>query len=219
MSYDDDSLLMISALQHLLFCERQCALIHIEQVWTENVFTVRGQGMHERAHEGGTEYRDGIRIERGVSLRSRRLGLVGKSDIVEFHKKKDAIIDNKWLLAPFPVEYKLGKPKRNRCDEVQLCAQAICLEEMLDVDIPEGALFYGKTKRRKEIVFDCELRGITENTAIRLHKLIEGGITPLPRYEKHKCDNCSLFELCLPKSCLTPSPISYMERIINEEAT
>ena len=219
MIYDDDSLLMISALQHLLFCERQCALIHIEQAWSENVFTVRGESMHERAHDGGTEYRDGVRIERGVPLRSRRLGLVGKSDVVEFHKQQDATIDDKRGFAPFPVEYKLGKPKKNRCDEVQLCAQAICLEEMLDVDIPEGALFYGKTKRRKEIVFDRELRGITENTAIRLHKLVESGITPLPIYEKHKCDNCSLFELCCPKSCLKLSSIFYMEKIINEETT
>lgn len=218
MSYDDDSLLMISALQHVLFCERQCALIHIEQVWTENVFTVRGQGMHERAHEGGTEYHDGIRIERGIPLRSRSLGLVGKSDVVEFHKRGTHDAD-KEVLVPFPVEYKLGKPKKNRCDEVQLCAQAICLEEMLDFEIPEGALFYGKTKRRKEIVFDRELREITETTAIRLHELVDNGITPPPVYEKHKCDNCSLFDLCLPKSCMKPSPISYMERIVYEETS
>lgn len=211
MNYDDDNLLMLSALQHLLFCERQCALIHIEQVWTENIFTVRGQSMHERAHEADTEYREGFRIERGLPLRSRLLGLVGKSDVVEFHK------NSKGTFVPFPVEYKLGKPKKNRCDEVQLCAQAICLEEMLKVEIPEGALFYGKTKRRRNISFDCELRRITKEAAIRLHKLIESGITPPSLYDKYKCDNCSLFELCLPKLSMKQSPITYMEKIIDEE--
>jgi CRISPR-associated exonuclease Cas4 len=136
--YSDENLLMISALQHILFCERQCALIHVEQLWIENLFTVRGEVMHEKAHSGEVEYRDGIRIERGVPLRSLHLGLVGQADIVEFHKNPNNI--NKFI--PFPVEYKLGKPKSNRCDEVQLCAQAICLEEMMNVSISKGALFY-----------------------------------------------------------------------------
>lgn len=210
MLYDDDNLLMISALQHLLYCERQCALIHIEQLWNENTFTVRGQAMHEKAHDAGIDYREGIRIEHGISLRSRKLGLVGKSDVVEFHKNSNSEI-------PFPIEYKLGKPKKNRCDEVQLCAQAICLEEMLDVIIPAGALFYGKTRRRQDVSFDAELRVITENTAMHLHQLIESGITPPPIYEKWKCDNCSLEELCMPKSSKKLSVTAYLEKIINEE--
>lgn len=212
MLYDDDSLLMISALQHLLYCERQCALIHIEQLWGENIFTVRGESMHERAHnDAGTEYRDGIRIERGISLRSRRLGLIGKSDVIEFHKNSSN------LEIPFPVEYKLGKPKKNRCDEVQLCAQAMCLEEMLNLIIPNGALFYGKTRRRQEVTFDADLRELTEDTAMRLHKLVDSGVSPAPVYEKWRCNNCSLAELCMPKSSRKQSATAYLEKIINEE--
>lgn len=215
--YGDDDLLMISALQHILFCERQCALIHVEQIWDENVFTTRGEIMHAKAHEGGTEYRDGVRIERGVPLRSNALGLVGKSDVVEFHK------DENGALVPFPVEYKLGKPKSNKCDEVQLCAQAICLEEMLDVHIPAGALFYGKTKRRMDVVFDSDLRAITADAAERLRQIVEGGITPPAVYDKRKCDNCSLLDMCLPKKSglkdAGKSAAEFIEEVLNEETS
>src|SRR3989337_821592 len=145
MSVDStDDLIMLSALQHYVFCPRQCALIHIEQLWAENVLTAEGRIMHDKVDTANRESRGNIRIEYGVPMRSLRLGLIGKADVVEFHKDGD-----RWI--PFPVEYKRGKPKPGNCDKVQLCAQAICLEEMLSVRIPKGALFYGKTKRRLDV--------------------------------------------------------------------
>ena len=143
MTYTEDDLLPLSGLQHLLFCERQCALIHIEQVWAENVLTAEGRIMHERVHEEGKESRGDVRIEFGMPLRSLRLGLIAKADVVEFHRDREYPDD---LWRPFPVEYKRGKPKKGNFDKVQLCGQAMCLEEMLDVEIPAGALFYGKTR-------------------------------------------------------------------------
>ena len=136
-NYYEDDLLMLSSLQHFMYCERQCALIHIEQIWSENVFTAEGRIMHDKADSNKFESRGNVRIDYSVPLRSLKLGLVGKADVVEFHKHGD-----KWI--PFPVEYKRGKPKIDDCDKVQLCAQAICLEEMLKVEIPEGALFTGR---------------------------------------------------------------------------
>ena len=136
-TYKEDDLIQLSALQHLVFCERQCALIHIEQVWSENLFTAEGRIMHEKVDTANRESRGNIRIEYGVPMRSLRLGLIGKADVVEFHKTGD-----KWI--PFPVEYKRGKPKLDNSDKAQLCAQALCLEEMMNVGIPEGALFTGR---------------------------------------------------------------------------
>jgi CRISPR-associated exonuclease Cas4 len=133
-----------------------------------------------------------VRIERGLPLRSLRLGLVGVADVVEFHKI------GKGIWQPFPVEYKRGKPKPDHCDEVQLCAQAICLEEMMGVEVPQGAMFYGKTRHRHEVAFDTDLRKETEETVRKVRELILSGKTPKPVYEK-KCKQCSLMELCLPK--------------------
>jgi CRISPR-associated exonuclease Cas4 len=189
--YTEDELIQLSALQHIIFCERQCALIHIEQLWSENVLTAEGKIMHEKVDTANRESRGKIRIEYGVPMRSLRLGLIGKADVVEFHKAGD-----KWI--PFPVEYKRGKPKLDDCDKVQLCAQAICLEEMMDVEISEGALFYGQTRHRYDVNFDSALRTETEEAAMRLRKLITSGITPPPVYSA-KCKKCSLVELCLPK--------------------
>jgi len=197
--YSEDDLIPLSALQHILFCERQCALIHIEQMWNENLFTAEGKIMHERVDEAGRESRGDVRIEFAMPLRSLRLGLVGKADVVEFHRKSVSLNAKSPEWVPFPVEYKRGKPKKDNCDRVQLCAQALCLEEMLDVEIPRGALFYGKTRRRKNVNFDNALRQETENAAIRLHKLIESGKTPNPVYTP-KCKSCSFFHVCLPKT-------------------
>jgi len=191
--YTEDDLIQLSALQHLVFCERQRALIHIEQLWSENLFTAEGRIMHDKVDTANKESRGNIRIEYGVPMRSLRLGLIGKADVVEYHKMDDGT----WM--PFPVEYKRGKPKIDNCDKVQLCAQALCLEEMLDVEIPCGALFYGKKRRRTDVVFDGALRQQTENAAMRLHELIESGRTPKPVYAP-KCDSCSLMEICLPKT-------------------
>lgn len=197
--YTEDDLIPLSALQHLIFCERQCALIHIEQAWAENLFTAEGRIMHERVHAEERESRGNIRIEYGMPLRSLRLGLIGKADVVEFHLKPvpQNAGPTKWQ--PFPVEYKRGKPKKDNSDKVQLCAQALCLEEMIDVSVPNGALFYGKTRRRLDVVFDGTLRKLTEETAMRLHEVIESGRTPRPTYAK-KCDSCSLAGMCLPKT-------------------
>jgi len=190
--YAEDDLLPLSALQHLLFCERQCALIHIEQVWTENLFTAEGRIMHERVDSGAAQCRNDVRTERAVPLRSLRLGLSGKADVVEYHRD-DA--DN-WR--PYPVEYKRGRPKAGNCDRVQLCAQALCLEEMLECPVPEGALFYGKNRRRQVVRFDEALRQQTEEAARRLHELIRSGRTPSAHFVK-KCESCSLMNLCMPK--------------------
>jgi CRISPR-associated exonuclease Cas4 len=209
--YNEDDLIQLSALQHYIFCPRQCALIHIEQVWTENIFTAEGRLMHEKAHEEGSEKRGGVRIERGMPLRSLDLGLSGKADVVEFHLQ----LEGAWL--PFPVEYKRGKPKSDDCDEIQLCAQAICLEEMLGVIINEGALFYGKTRRRHDVQFDDALRKKTVDTAKAVHSLLDAGVTPPPAYSA-RCESCSLNEQCMPKTIQKRRTVSgYLKRIVNEQ--
>ena len=210
--YTEDDLLMLSALQHLLFCERQCALIHIEQLWFENRFTAEGRVMHDRVHSSGRESRGSVRIEFSVPIRSFKLGITGQADVVEYHltdmqnvnilNEKRAMPGKrkvKKIRLPFPVEYKRGKPKKDNCDRVQLCAQAICLEEMTGIAVPNGALFYGKNKRRQDVVFDETLRNETIDAAIRLHELVKSGKTPAPVYAK-KCDSCSFFDICIPKA-------------------
>lgn len=185
--YNEDDLLPLSGLQHLMFCERQWALIHLEQQWEENRLTAEGRVLHEAAHSSGAESRGEVRIVRGLALRSLRLGLAGQADVVEFRGSQ-----------PFPVEYKRGKPKSDRCDEIQLCAQALCLEEMLAVAIPAGALFYGTTRRRTDVVFDELLRRTVEELAERMHALYRQGKTPAAVYAP-RCQQCSLVEVCLPR--------------------
>jgi len=210
--YSEDDLLALSALQHLLYCERQCALIHIEQVWAENRFTAEGSILHERADRGGTGARGKARVEYGLAIRSLRLGLIGKADVVEFHRTADG----QWQ--PFPVEYKRGRAKKDDCDRVQLCAQALCLEEMLAVKVPAGALFYGKTRRRQEVDFTLGLRRETEETAARLHALIASGLTPLPEFGP-KCRHCSLAAVCLPEKIgKHPSVAQYLVSVRGEGA-
>jgi len=190
--YEEDDLLPISALQHLAFCERQWALIHLEQQWRENVLTVEGKQMHDRVHDvDESECRGSVRIVRSLRLRSLRLGLVGQADVVEFDEFGEE--------PPRIIEYKHGKPKIDHCDDVQLCAQALCLEETLHVTIPSGEFFYGKPRRRHRVLFSEELRKETEGLAARLHELTEQGETPPARYEP-KCDHCSLIDICLPKT-------------------
>lgn len=190
LMFPDSQFLPLSALQHLLFCPRQTALIHLEQVWAENRFTSEGRVLHKKAHDGPDESRPGVRVTRGLPVASHALGLSGLCDIVEFHSNQTVI----------PVEYKRGKPKAHRADEVQLCAQALCLEEMLGVDIPTGFLFYGQRKRRTAVPFDPELRDLTAATAADLHTLIRLRRTPLAEYEPRKCDLCSLLDLCQPRA-------------------
>lgn len=188
--YAESDFIMLSALQHYMYCPRQCALIHLEQAWVENRFTAEGRVLHDRADSGEMNRQGRVRTVRTLPIRSLRLGLSGQADVVEFHEDGTA----------FPVEYKRGKPKGNRCDEVQLCAQALCLEEMLNVEISEGALYYGQKRRRRTVIFDAELRQLTEKTVGRVHELFGSGKTPWAEYSK-KCDQCSLLATCLPKSC------------------
>jgi CRISPR-associated exonuclease Cas4 len=200
----DEDLVPLSALQHLLFCERQFALIHVEQLWTDNALTVQGQHLHQRADAGGSERRPGVRIVRGLPLRSTRLGLIGKADIVEFHD--DGVI--------VPVEYKRGKSKVGDYDRVQLCAQALCLEEMHGKPVIEGALYYAATRRRETVMLDDRLREETANAALRARALLDGGMTPRAVREP-KCDSCSLLELCLPDAMSRRITASqYIERAL-----
>lgn len=184
----EEDLVPISALQHMLYCPRQCALIHIERQWEENAYTAEGRVLHRRVDAGGGELRKGSRIERGVLLRSLRLGLFGIADVVEIHGAGK----------PYPIEYKRGRPKAHRADEAQLCAQAICLEEMLDTPVPEGALFYGAERRRKTVCFDDALRSLTEQLAFDTRRMIAAGELPDAEYSRRKCGACSLQDACQP---------------------
>jgi len=205
----EEDFIQLSALQHYVFCQRQCALIHVEQLWSESGLTAEGRIMHEKVHDQDRESRGNVRIEYGVPLRSLRLGLIGKADVVEFHR----ISKNTWQ--PFPVEYKRGKPKPDHCDIIQLCAQAMCLEEMLSVSVTRGAIFYGRTRRRLDVAFDEKLRGETEEAAKGAHQLIKSGKTPLPVYEK-RCKSCSLIGECLPKTVEKKSSVKrYLARMMD----
>jgi CRISPR-associated exonuclease Cas4 len=199
--FTEDQLLPISALQHWVFCPRQCGLIHLEQAWAENRLTAEGRTLHEKVHESDTENRPGVRIVRGLRLVSYALGLVGQADVVEFRQNETGIPlpGASGLWQPFPVEYKRGKPKKDNSDNIQLCAQALCLEEMLGATIPVGAFFYGKPRRRTDVELDAALREKTRQTAAALHELFDSRKTPAVRYSK-KCDNCSLYLQCMPKT-------------------
>lgn len=199
--FTEDRLISLSALQHWVYCPRQCGLIHLEQAWAENRLTAEGRLLHDRVHESETENRPGVRIVRGLRLVSYALGMVGQADVVEFYHGDKGIMlpeaDGLWQ--PFPVEYKRGKPKKDDSDSLQLCAQALCLEEMLHTEIPAGAFFYGKPRRRIDVTFDARLRDLTRQTASALHELFESRKTPRVRYTK-KCDNCSLHMQCMPET-------------------
>jgi len=194
----EDDLLPISALQHLLFCPRQTALIHIERLWAENTLTREGRHLHEKADKGRGESRGSLRVARGIPLRSLELGLFGQADVVEFRPALGVLEASQTTsIVPYPIEYKRGKPKKDGSDRVQLCAQALCLEEMLRTPVPVGALFYGTMRRRVEVMFDQPMRRQTRSAIAALHELIGSGNTPPAIYEK-KCDRCSLKNLCLP---------------------
>lgn len=203
MSYSEDDLLPVSAIQHLLFCERQCALIHLEQIWDENVLTAEGRQQHDRCDEMASETRGDVLIARGLYMQNLELGLTGKADVVEFHRADKAgpevisLNETTGFWRPFPVEYKHGRPKTGMCDEAQLCAQAMCLEEMLKVHIAAGALYYLKPRRRTSVEFSESLRLIVKDAALRLHEMIRKGVTP-PAVNDKRCDNCSLKSQCLP---------------------
>lgn len=192
--FDESSLLPLSGVKQISFCPRRCALIHLEQMWEENFFTADGRIMHERVDRGDSSEKGIIKVLYSLQISSFALGLSGIADVVEFHPGESL----KKVSVPFPVEYKRGKPQKEFFDKIQLCAQAMCLEEMLCVSVPAGALFYGQPRRREDVVFDENLRNETRKAAESFHRLIDSGITPPPVYEKKKCDSCSFLEKCMP---------------------
>jgi CRISPR-associated exonuclease Cas4 len=193
---EEDSLIPLSALQHYLFCPRQCALIHVEQLWAEDGATAEGRLLHERTDAGKPDKRQGVKILRSLSIWSASLGVTGKADVVEMHGTN-----------PYPVEYKRGRPKTHRADEVQLCAQAICLEEMFGTGVPEGALYYGETRRRTVVAFDAGLRALTARVAADTCGMIAAQKTPPPIYTP-ACEKCSLQDICRPRKLEKPPQIA-----------
>ncbi|MBF0602384.1 MAG: CRISPR-associated protein Cas4 [Nitrospirae bacterium] len=187
----------ISALQHFLFCPRQCALIHLEQLWAENRWTAEGGVLHERVHEQTVERRPGVIIRRGMPVFSEKLGIGGQCDCVEWIPLGRSR-QGPWS-AVIPIEYKRGRPKVHDADTVQLCAQVLCLEEMLEISITEGALFYGEIRHRLPVTISAELRNTTLAAIEGVKKLFLEGVTPPGRYLAKRCRACSLSQLCLPR--------------------
>lgn len=207
---DEVEFIPISALQHYLYCPRQCALIHVEQQWAENRATAEGGIMHKRVEREGSYARRGVRVATAMPLRSVQLRLMGVADVVEFHEHGDGQLIR-------PVEYKRGRPKKHRADEVQLCAQALCLEEMLRVRVEEGDLFYGKTRRRKIVAFDSSLRELTESTVHNTRGMILSGRTPPPDYQPQRCEPCSLKDICQPERLSRRASVrSWLQRQLKE---
>jgi len=217
--FSDDELMPVSALQHLAFCPRRCALIHVEGIWAENVQTAEGRVLHQRVHEAPSETVNGVRVVRGLRLCSLDWGLLGVADVVEFHPVPEGThgavslpgLPGRWR--PFPVEYKRGRRKPELSYFVQLCAQALCLEEMLNTTVPEGALYHGQTRRRQVVTFDDPLRRRTQGLARELHELIHSGRVPPPD-RGPKCRYCSLSPACLPKLPPTRSARRYLNESI-----
>lgn len=216
----EQPLLPLSGIQHFAFCRRQWALIHIENLWAENVRTVEGNIMHQRAHdEDAAELRGDVLILRGLRIASEKLGLSGACDVVEFHQNAQGVTlhgrEGRWL--PYPVEYKRGKPKEDDCDQLQLCAQAMCLEDMLLCDISEGSLYYGETRRRQRVSFTPELRERVKSMAEEMHAYFDRRHTPAAKPSK-ACNACSLKELCLPKLTKRESVSAYIHAHTGDDA-
>lgn len=198
---DDEALIPLSALQHFLYCPRQCALIHIEQVWAESRHTAEGRLLHDKADKPRGERRRGIRTVTAMPLTEPGLGLIGVADVVEFHRGDDG------LEHPYPVEYKRGRPKAHQADEVQLCAQALCLEHMLQCQISEGALYYGETRRREVVPLSPSLRALTLETIEATRQMLASRRTPSATYSARRCDSCSLLDLCQPRLLHRPQSV------------
>ncbi len=219
MSYREEDYLQLSGIQHFAFCPRQWALIHLENLWQENLQTAQGQLLHQRCHDAGQdESRGDLLILRDLRISSPSLGLSGACDVVEFHRDPKGVSlqgrDGLWM--PYPVEYKRGKPKPHQADELQLCAQAICLEEMLCCSIPEGALFYGEPRRRQTITLDESLRQTVKEMAKQMHQYAQRGYTPKVKPKKG-CSACSLKDLCLPVLCKNRSAAQWTAQRLEEE--
>ncbi len=221
--HDADDLLPISALQHWAFCPRQCALIHLDRLWAEDVRTASGRQLHKRTHDRGAEWRRGVRVVRSLPLASRRLGLAGQADVVEFRPADDQTppqqttripgLEGTWSVSP--VEYKRGRPKTNDCDRIQLCAQALCLEEMLGVAIPNGQIYYGLQRNRTDVALDAPLRRRVRELVATVRAMLARPDLPPPQHSR-KCRACSLNLLCLPARSQTGQnqATSYLRRMI-----
>jgi len=216
---DVDDYLMLSAISHFSFCQRQCALIHVEQVWADNVLTFEGNLMHEKANSPEIiEIRNNIIISRALPLVSHTLKIYGVCDTVEFHKSSHGakIAQREGIFQIIPVEYKHGKKGRGDSNEVQLCAQALCLEEMFSTSIEYGFLFYGKTRRREKVVFDESIRERVRILVVEIYEIFRRGITPPPDRGSW-CQNCSLHDVCIPTISKLGSVHTYMQKCLNEE--
>lgn len=223
--YTDDDLLMLSGIQHMAFCERQWALIHIEQAWAENVRTVEGKHLHERSDDPFADAtRKDVRVVRAMPLVAYSLGLRGVADVVEFQRSEDflegitvRLAGKKGWWRPYPVEYKRGRPKADDRDAVQLCAQAMALEEMLKISIDSGFLFYGQTRRREHVFFNRELRSRVESLCREMNQMFSSGQTPPAQKRKH-CSLCSLEEICQPALTIRRRPVrEYLARMMETE--
>lgn len=189
---DDEDLIPLSALQHFVYCPRQCALIHVERLWVDNQHTAEGRLLHDRVDTPLSERRKDVRVVTAMPLVNLELGIAGVADVVEFHWRDTGEL-------AVPVEYKRGRPKAHRSDEVQLCGQGLCLEYMLGRPVPGGFLFYGKTRRRLEVIFDSELRALTARAIASVRTMLSSGKTPPASYDPKLCDRCSLIDLCQPR--------------------
>lgn len=218
MSWQEEDYLQLSGLQHFAFCRRQWALIHIEGQWAENFRTVDGTLLHEHVHDQESrESRGDLLIIRGLAIHSAQMGVSGQCDVVEFRRDPAGVPlrgrEGRWL--PYPVEYKRGKPKEHDADELQLCAQAMCLEEMLCCEVPSGALYYGEPRRRTAVSFTPELRRQVQDSLIEMHQLYERRHTPKVKTSK-ACNACSLKGLCLPKLMSRKSAAAYLQGAMEE---
>lgn len=206
--YTEDDFIMISALQHYIFCPRQCGLIHIDDVWQKNLFTVRGEILHEKVDSDSYETRGDVKTVRGLRIHSYKYGIVGRCDVVEFRQTSKG-------KEIFPVEFKAGQPKEDISDKVQLCAQVFCLEEMLNTQINKAAFFYGKIRRRNVIDIDLQLRTQTEDVINSVRRLISEKKIPIIEYSA-KCRNCSLINVCQPKALNKRKLQNYMKALYAE---
>lgn len=222
MTYDDDHMLMLSGIQHYMFCPRQWALIHIEQQWDENRLTAEGQLLHQKVDNPAYRQKNGNVITlRAVTIASHFLGLYGVTDAVELlpsDSAEDAITHPRYpgFWRPYPIEYKRGRQKPDERDEVQLAAQAICLEEMYGIHIPEGALFYHETRHRETVLINDHLRQLTYELSDAMHRTFESGTTPKPE-ERKECRSCSLTDICSPELAKKPSVAHYLKKTLDEE--
>ena len=219
MEYNEDDYLMISGIQHFKFCRRQWALIHIEQQWADNVHTVIGELMHKRVHDPYLrEKRKDIVIARALQVSSRAMGVSGECDVVEFHRCDDGIRlhGHRGLFSVYPIEYKKGRSKLTEEDKLQLAAQAMCLEEMFSTEVPEGAIFYGESRRREIVDITSDLRTEVEKMFEEMHQYYNRHYTPKVKYSK-SCNACSLKDICLPKLGKAISVKRYLDQMLEEQ--